>query len=214
MTRWRPDGHGALVCRGLAPPLGVSTLLWIQGRSGIAEMDTRKWGAYHELAGWQALQDWGTWAAKAVRTQGGIGGQGQGYHSTDISVFYKQYGCTSASLLVLIACWYLTLCNLMDCTLPGSSVHGILQARILEWVAISFSRGFSQPRYWTWVSCIAGRFFTIWATREALAYRAAICSRNTMRSTYVIYSFLGTKWEINFNIWFHSVDPKCYHFKM
>ena len=39
-----------------------------------------------------------------------------------------------------------TLCNLMDCSLPGSSVHGILQARILEWVAISFSRGSSQPR--------------------------------------------------------------------
>ena len=50
---------------------------------------------------------------------------------------------------------------------PGSSVHGILQARILEWVGIPFSRGFSQHRDWTWVSCIADRFFTIWATREA-----------------------------------------------
>ena len=46
-------------------------------------------------------------------------------------------------------------------------VHGILQARILEWVAFPFSRGSSQPRDWTQVSCIAGRFFTIWATREA-----------------------------------------------
>ena len=53
------------------------------------------------------------------------------------------------------------------CSLPGSSVHGILQARILEWVAIRFSRGISWPRDWTWVSWIAGRFFTIWATREA-----------------------------------------------
>ena len=52
----------------------------------------------------------------------------------------------------------------MDCSPPGSSVHGILQARILEWVAISFSRGSSQHRDQTWVSCIAGRFFTIWAT--------------------------------------------------
>ena len=51
--------------------------------------------------------------------------------------------------------------------LPGSSVHGISQTRILEWVAISFSRGSSQPRDWTWVSHIAGRFFIIWATREA-----------------------------------------------
>ena len=54
-----------------------------------------------------------------------------------------------------------TLCNPMDCSLPGSSVHGIFQARILEWVAISFSRGSSQPRDQTPVSCIAGRRFTI-----------------------------------------------------
>ena len=49
----------------------------------------------------------------------------------------------------------------------GSSVHGIVQARILEWVAIPFSRGSSQPRDQTWVSYIVGRFFTMWATREA-----------------------------------------------
>ena len=58
----------------------------------------------------------------------------------------------------------LTLCSLMNCSLSGSSVCGILQERILEWVAIPFSRGFSQPRYQTWVSCIAGGFFPI---REA-----------------------------------------------
>ena len=58
----------------------------------------------------------------------------------------------------------------MDCSLPGSSVHGISQARRLEWVAIFFSRGSSWPRYWTPVSCIAGRFFTIWATREVQIY--------------------------------------------
>ena len=55
----------------------------------------------------------------------------------------------------------------MDNSLSGSSVHGILQARVLEWVAISFCRGSSWPRDLTQVSCIAGRFFTIWATREA-----------------------------------------------
>ena len=53
-------------------------------------------------------------------------------------------------------------------SLPGSSVHGILQAELLECVAISFSRGSSPPRDWTWLSRIAGRFFTVWATREAL----------------------------------------------
>ena len=61
----------------------------------------------------------------------------------------------------------LTLCEPMDCGLPGSSVHGILQARILEWGAILFSKGSSRPRDRTWVSCIAGTFFTIWAIRES-----------------------------------------------
>ena len=55
----------------------------------------------------------------------------------------------------------------MDCSLPGSSVYGILQATILEWVAISSSRGSSRPRDWTSVSCIAGRLLYHWATREA-----------------------------------------------
>ena len=63
---------------------------------------------------------------------------------------------------------YPTLWDPVDCSLPGSSVHGILQAEILEWVTISFSTGSSWPRDQTWVSCIAGRFFTIWAIREAL----------------------------------------------
>ena len=58
----------------------------------------------------------------------------------------------------------LTLCNPVDCSPPGSSVHGILQERILEWVAISFSRGSSQPRDQTQVSRIAGRCFNLWPT--------------------------------------------------
>ena len=61
---------------------------------------------------------------------------------------------------------YLTLLDPMDCSLPGSSIHGIFQARVLKWVAISFSRGSSWPRDWTQVSHIASRRFTIWATRE------------------------------------------------
>ena len=59
------------------------------------------------------------------------------------------------------------LCDPMDCNLPGFSVHGIFQARVLEWVAISFCRGSSWPRDQTQVSCIAGRRFTLWAIREA-----------------------------------------------
>ena len=69
---------------------------------------------------------------------------------------------------VKVAQSYPTLWNPMDYT-----VHGILQARILEWVAISFSRGSSQSRNWIRVSCIPDRFFTSWATREGppSAYR-------------------------------------------
>ena len=82
----------------------------------------------------------------------------------------------------MLLCWvhgdvivtesYLTLCDPMNCSLLGSSVCGILQSRILQWVAISFSRGSSLPRDQAWVSCIAGRFFTILATREALVLGA------------------------------------------
>ena len=62
-----------------------------------------------------------------------------------------------------------TLCDPRDCSLPGFSVHGIFQARVLEWVAISFSRGSSWPRDRPQVSCIAGRRFTLWATRDYYA---------------------------------------------
>ena len=60
----------------------------------------------------------------------------------------------------------------MDCSTPGQPVHHqlldvwISQARVLEWIAISFSKGSSRPRNWTQVSCTAGRFFTIWVTRK------------------------------------------------
>ena len=68
-------------------------------------------------------------------------------------------------MLVIQSC--LTLCGPMDCNPSGSAAHGILQARLLEGVAIPFCRGSSWPRDQTQISCIAGRFFTIWATREA-----------------------------------------------
>ena len=58
-------------------------------------------------------------------------------------------------------------CNFTDCSPPGSSVHEISQAKVLEWVAISFSQGSSQPRDLTQVSCFVGRFWTDLATREA-----------------------------------------------
>ena len=75
------------------------------------------------------------------------------------------YGCEKKESEVAQSCP--TLCNPWTvCSLPGSSVHGIFQARVLEWVAISFSRGSSRPKDWTLVSRIAGLRFTIWATRK------------------------------------------------
>ena len=69
-----------------------------------------------------------------------------------------------------------TLCNPVDCSPPGSSVHGILQARILEWVAISFSRGSSQPRDQTQVSRIGGRRLTSEPPRKPHKF----CQKNTL----------------------------------
>ena len=68
------------------------------------------------------------------------------------------------------------LCDHVDCSPPGSSVHGMLQARILEWVAMPSSRGPSQLRGHTQVSCIAGEFFTVWAPREC-EFVANWCTR-------------------------------------
>ena len=70
------------------------------------------------------------------------------------------HACRVSLACLLVSSVCLTLCDPVYCSPPGSSVHGILQARILEWVAVCFSRGSSQPRDQTCVSCTAGRFFT------------------------------------------------------
>ena len=71
--------------------------------------------------------------------------------------------------MLLLTCFSCVVCDTMDCSLPGSSVHGILQVRMLEWVAMSSSRGFSQPRDQTHVSLmsppLAGEFFTTSTTK-------------------------------------------------
>ena len=77
----------------------------------------------------------------------------------------KSTGVGCHRLLQKVAQSYPILCNSMDCSLPGSSVSGILQAKILEWVAIPFSKGSSKPRDRTQVSPTAGRLFIFWATR-------------------------------------------------
>ena len=85
----------------------------------------------------------------------------------------------------------LTLCNLMDCSPPGSSVHGILQATRLKWVAMPSSRGSSQPRDRTQVSHIAGGFFTSWATREALVNVSICANKNIICALKIVQDAQG-----------------------
>ena len=75
--------------------------------------------------------------------------------------------------------WLPPLPPIMDCSLPGSYVHGILQARILEWVAFLFSSGSSLPMEWTLGSHIVGRFFIVWATRECLCPSVCMLESNS-----------------------------------
>ena len=81
----------------------------------------------------------------------------------------------------------------VDCSPPSSSVHGILQARILEWVAISFSRGSSRPRDQTQVSHIAGRRFNLCTTREALKYKNTASEKTSCRDTELQIQALTSK---------------------
>ena len=95
-------------------------------------------------------------------------------------------------ILLLLSNKVRLFCNLMDCSPPGSSVHGISQAGRLEWVAISFSRVSSWPRDWTLVSRIAGRRFNLWVTREAMLKLPIISSRHGSNSKFSVFSCLLT----------------------
>ena len=96
--------------------------------------------------------------------------------------------------------------NPVDCSTLGSSVHGISQARILEWIAISFSRGSCQPRDQSHISCIsctAGGFLTDWATREAKTpYSNVNCSHHVIRyikDLLILQLEVGTFWPTSSN---------------
>ena len=101
------------------------------------------------------------------------------------------------------------LCNSMDCT-----VHGILQARILEWVAFHFSRASSQPRDWTQVSCISGGFFTNWATKEA----QVLLFFNFLNFLILFFYFTILYWFCHTLTWIHhrctwvpNPEPPSHH---
>ena len=88
----------------------------------------------------------------------------------------------------------------MGCRLPGSSVHGIFQARILEWFAVSFSRGSARPRNRTWVSHTAGILFTIWATREAWTLILNQTIKRVLSPTHPFMDLESWGWR-----WPHSI---------
>ena len=104
------------------------------------------------MLAWRIPMDRGAWWATV-------------HGCTELHTTKRSTGRREDKALVTQLC--LTLCDPMDCSSPGFSVHRILQIRILEWVPILFSRGSSQPRDQTHVSFNADRFFTIWASREA-----------------------------------------------
>ena len=107
------------------------------------------------------------------------------FGETPFKFFFNFLFCIGVKMKVLVAQLCLTLCDPMDCIPPDSSVHGILQARILEWIAILFSRGSSWSRDQTKISCIVGRFFTIWATREAQYSQLTMVSGEQWRDSAI-----------------------------
>ena len=81
----------------------------------------------------------------------------------------------------------MTFCSPVDCSPPGSSVHGILQVRILEWVAMPSSRGSSPPRDWTRVSCIAGRFFSTEPSGKPVALSYLGANNNVLQYPWILW---------------------------
>ena len=103
------------------------------------------------------------------------------------------------------------LCDPMDCNTPGSSVHGILQARILEWVAIPFPREFSQPRDQTPVYHNAGKFLMTWATREAEYRHTKTKHSNMMLLIFIIFKLFLSNLECRFQLPFKTLQALLSH---
>ena len=99
-------------------------------------------------------------------------------------VYYFHY-CSIVCYCCLVTKLYLTFCDSMNCSPPGSSLHRISHARILEWVAISFSRQSSWPRDRTYISCLASGFFS---------------TESPGKSNFIVYIYVSTKmsWLLNF----------------
>ena len=157
----------------LWPPYAKSWLIgkdsdagrdWGQEEKGTTEDEMAEW--HHRLDGHEF-----EWTPGVGDVQGGLAccGPWVAKSRTQLSDWTDWLGSVTQSCL--------TLCDPMDCSLPGSSVHGISQARILEWVAISYSRVSSWPRDQICVSCIGRRILHHWATQEALILHLNLAKR-------------------------------------
>ena len=128
-------------------------------------------------------------------------------------VFFHKYGNIEDSqdwfcgwkVKMLFAHSCLTLCDPVDCSPPGSPVHGIFQARILEWVAISFSRGTSQPRDWTRVSCIAVLWLVQHSQRRWWKKQPDLATGKTMTQPKFLYYL-----ESRVCTWYKKKKKKIY----
>ena len=115
-----------------------------------------------------------------------------------------------------------SVCDPMECSPPGSSVHGISQARVLEWLAISFSRGSSPPRDGTHVACIAGGFFTIWATWPAHSWWQCLLSDDEKKEerywnrlfSWAEFLPLGHQGPVSWKTFFFTGRGGWDHFRM
>ena len=160
---------------------------WLLNGYGISSWYDKTWNYYIRGQNWGRSEHWWTVPSRQLilthETRGSLilscyahwflppAPHTLSFPVLNLPSYFKPVGC-------LLYMWYMeqsvvaqscpTLCGPIDCSLPGFSVHGIFEAIVLEWIAISFSRGSSQPRAWTRVSCIVDRRFTVWATREVL----------------------------------------------
>ena len=124
----------------------ASRIPWMEEPGGLQSTGSQRVG--HD---WATELNWDIILIKIILTQTSTSMQIISSLKLEDSEIYLQFN---------------NLCNPMDCSLLGYSIHGIFQARVLEWVAISFARGSSWPRDRAQVSCIIGRCFAVWATGE------------------------------------------------